>query len=124
MGKLISLLVQRFYSDIHLGICNLPAIKHQADLTIVHICICEKILIDNSKLVILNLDCNILIVEFRLLHLRGRHTLTAVSNTISTEIIIAGTVIKITAISQYFLTVSVLMIDGLVDVIPDKSTLE
>ena len=87
------------------------------------ICVDKKILVDNSNLILFYQSCNILIIEFYFLHLWRRFPVSAICNSISTEIVIAGTIIKISAICLIFFSVTIFFINRLINIIPDKSTL-
>ena len=64
-----------------------------------------------------------LIAEFNLLHLRRRIPLSTVHYAVSTEIVIRRPLSKISAVSQKPLAISILLINRLVHVIPDKAAL-
>ncbi len=65
-----------------------------------------------------------MIVKFHFLHLGRRFSAAAVDNAVSTEIIIAWTVVKVPAVAKYFLSIPVLVVKRLVNIIPDETSLK
>ena len=84
----------------------------------------KQVLIFYNCFVFLYIHSNVLIAEFYFLHLRGRVALAAVYNTISAEIVVARMIVKISAVCLEFFSITVFFVDGLINVIPDKSALE
>ena len=84
----------------------------------------KQVFIFYNCFVFLYLNGNILIAKFYFLHLRGRVALAAVYNTISAEIVVARMIVKISAVCLEFFSITVFFVDGLINVIPDKSALE
>ncbi len=91
--------------------------------TVKAVCIYKQIFIDHPHLILLHNSRNVLVIELYFLHLRGWHAVSAVCNTVAAEIVIAGAVIKISAVCQKFFSVTVFFINGLINIIPDKSAL-
>ena len=92
-------------------------------LTVKSICIYKEVLVKHFYCISCHLCCNILIIKFHFLHLRGRISVSAIADSISTEIIISRTLAKISAICLELFSIAVFLINRLVNVIPDKSTL-
>ena len=72
----------------------------------------------------MNLNTYWLVVKFNFLHLRGRISVLSIADSISTEIIIAGAHTKVSAVGLEFLAIAVFLCQGLVNIVPDKTTLE
>ena len=83
----------------------------------------KQVFVDNFYSIFCYLRSDILVIEFDLLHLRRRSSVTAICNTVSTEIIIRRTLTEITAVCLELFSVTVFFINGLVNVIPDETTL-
>ena len=92
-------------------------------LTVKSICVYKQILVNHFYCICSYFCSNILIIKFHFLHLRRSISVSAVCNTISTEIIVCRTFSEVTAVCLEFFTVAVFFVDRLVNIVPDKSTL-
>ena len=72
---------------------------------------------------LLKSHADILIIEFDFLHFWRSITLTAITDSISAEIIVSRTLAAVPAVCLEFLSVAVFFQNRLVDIIPDKTTL-
>ena len=87
------------------------------------ICVDKQVLVDDGYLVFFHFGRNVLIIKFHILHLRRCVSFSAVCDTVSAEVVVTWPIIKVTAVRLKFFSVTVFFVDGLIDVIPDKSTL-
>ena len=99
------------------------AILLNHNLTEISVRVDEEIIVMNDEASFLDLYANILVEELNLLHLRAGKTILAVTDTISTEVIIRRAFIEVSAIGLEFSAITVMCRNGLIDVIPDKSAL-
>ena len=121
--KLIGLFTQRCNCCCQWFCTDNFSILCQNHFCIKGICIYKQILIDHRYFIFTYFCCDILVVEFHFLHLRRCLAVSAICNTITTEIIICRTLTEISAVCLELFSVTVFFINGLINIIPDKSTL-
>ena len=122
-GQRIRFLGKRIHMGGQGSLLHRLSVSRQRHHTVESICIHKQVLVDHSHLILLHLSGDVLIIELHFLHLRGGLSVSAVGNTVAAEVVIAGTVIEISAIGKIFLSVAIFFINRLIDVIPDKSAL-
>ena len=88
-----------------------------------NICVYKQVLVDDFYDVCTDFCSDILVVEFDFLHLWRSISVSAVCDTISTEVVICRTFSEVTAVCLEFFAVAVFFVDRLVNIVPDKSAL-
>ena len=121
--QIIHLLGERFHIGCHNKFSDCLSVPGRCYHAFIHTGVQEEVLVDDFYLILCHFGCNILVVEFYLLHLRGRLSVTAVYNPVGAEIVVGRSFIKIAAVCLEFISITVFLINRLVNVIPDKSSL-
>jgi len=99
------------------------AILCNSYFAIKNICVYKQVLVDDFYDVCTDFCSDILVVEFDFLHLWRSISVSAVCDTISTEVVICRTFSEVTAVCLEFFAVAVFFVDRLVNIVPDKSAL-
>ena len=118
-----SFLAQRSYMSFHRNFFDLFSVFRKHYEAVKGICVDKQVLIDDCYLIFFYFCRDVLIVEFHILHLGRCVSFSTVCDTVSAEVVVAWTIIEVTAVCLEFFSVTVFFVDGLIDVIPDKSTL-
>ncbi len=115
---------KRFHLRVNRRPRDLNTVQRQRDDALVFGCAGEQIFVDDFKAAAVHPDLYILVIELHFLHLRRRVSAAAVGNAVSAEIVVARSVVKIAAVAEHFVAISILVIDRLVYIIPDEPALE
>ena len=99
------------------------AILCNSYFAIKNICAYKQVFVDDFYAVCTDFCSDILVVEFDFLHLWRSISVSAVCDTISTEVIVCRTFSEVTAVCLEFFAVAVFFVDRLVNIVPDKSAL-
>ena len=99
------------------------AILCNSYFAIKNICAYKQVFVDDFYAVCTDFCSDILVVEFDFLHLWRSISVSAVCDTISTEVVICRTFSEVTAVCLEFFAVTVFFVDRLVNIVPDKSAL-
>ena len=121
--KRIGLFTKRLYLRLHLDLSKRFSISLHENNTVECVRVQKQILIDDRHPVFGNLRRNILIIIFYFLHLRGRLSVSSIDDAVRAEIIVGRPLAKISSIRLEFLSIPVFLINGLIDIIPDKASL-